>query len=205
MWQLDHLAVVCTDLAEGVAQVEQALGVAMQPGGQHARFGTHNALLGLEGGLYLEVIAPQPGSAAEGPRWFDLDRFSGPPRLGNWICRVPDLAAALAASPPEAGRSIDMERGDLRWKIAVPDDGGLPMQGGWPTLIEWAAGTRHPADRLARSGCALSALVVRHPMAGQLEASLSGLLRDDRLRFEPAARPGLRAEFLTPGGARSLQ
>ncbi|MEL6681592.1 MAG: VOC family protein, partial [Pseudomonadota bacterium] len=37
--KLDHLAVACTDLAAGTAWVEAQLGVAMQPGGQHVRFG----------------------------------------------------------------------------------------------------------------------------------------------------------------------
>ena len=76
MLQLDHLAVAARDLDEGRAVVEAALGVTLQRGGRHARFGTHNLLLGLEDGLYLEVIAIDPD--APGPdeaRWFDLDRF----------------------------------------------------------------------------------------------------------------------------------
>ena len=44
---LDHIAVAATDLGHGTKWVEQALGVPMQPGGQHAHFGTHNTLLGL--------------------------------------------------------------------------------------------------------------------------------------------------------------
>jgi len=33
------------------------LGVPFQPGGRHDVFGTHNALLGLADGLYIEAIA----------------------------------------------------------------------------------------------------------------------------------------------------
>lgn len=78
MLELDHLAVAAETLEDGREAVETALGVRLQPGGQHPHFGTHNMLLGLEDGLYLEVIsidpaAPKPGYA----RWFDLDRFEG--------------------------------------------------------------------------------------------------------------------------------
>ncbi len=83
---LDHIAVSGTTLPEAVAAVEEALGVRMQPGGEHAVFHTHNALLGLADGLYLEAIAINPDAPVpERPRWFDLDRFAGPARLTNWI------------------------------------------------------------------------------------------------------------------------
>ena len=60
MLTLDHIAVACTDLAEGTAWAEERLGVKMQTGGKHARYGTHNTLLGLADGLYFEVIAIDP-------------------------------------------------------------------------------------------------------------------------------------------------
>ncbi len=48
MLVLDHLAVACADLAEGTSWVEDQLGVALQSGGRHPRYGTHNNLLGIE-------------------------------------------------------------------------------------------------------------------------------------------------------------
>ena len=62
--RLDHLAVAGETLAEAVAHVEEALGVKMGPGGEHAHFGTHNQLIGLADGLYLEAIAANPVAAA---------------------------------------------------------------------------------------------------------------------------------------------
>ena len=59
-------------------------------------FGTHNLLLGLDDGLYLEVISIDPGAPQPAfPRWFDLDRFSGVPRISNWICRTDALGKLL--------------------------------------------------------------------------------------------------------------
>lgn len=202
MFALDHVAIGCRDLAEGRARAEAALGVPLQDGGVHARYGTRNALLALEAGLYLEVIAPDPGTPAP-ESWFGLRDFAGPPRLVNWICRAADLDAALAVFP-EAGPAEDMARGDLRWRIGVPPGGGLPRGGAMPTLISWAAGTRHPAARLEPRGVALTAWEVFHPEAADIEAALAGWLDDARVRFVTAPVPGFRAVFSTPDGSRVL-
>ncbi|MEL6648491.1 MAG: VOC family protein, partial [Pseudomonadota bacterium] len=45
MLELDHLAIAAETLEDGREAVEAALGVSLQPGGQHAHFGTHNLLL----------------------------------------------------------------------------------------------------------------------------------------------------------------
>ena len=203
MLRLDHLAVAARDLEEGRAAVEAALGVRLQPGGQHAHFGTHNLLLGLEDGLYLEVIAIDPEAPApEGARWFDLDRFDAAPRLQTWICRSDDLGSALVRYP-QAGAPVALARGDLRWRMAVPRDGRLPFDGVFPALMQWECDA-HPAERLTASGCGLARLVVRHPQAGRLADMLGPDLSDARVVFEIGA-PSLRAEISTPGGLRVLE
>ena len=123
----DHFAVSGETLDAAVAHVEENLGVKMGPGGQHAHFATHNRLIGLEDGLYLEAIAADPSTPDPAyPRWFDLDSFSGTPRITNWICRVDDLEETLSGLPKGAGTPVSLARGDLRWKMAVPADGKLP-------------------------------------------------------------------------------
>ncbi|MCK0096334.1 VOC family protein [Yoonia sp. F2084L] len=202
MLKLDHLAVACTNLAEGTAWVESQLGLQLHPGGQHARYGTHNTLLGLADGLYLEVIAKEPGAVPEaGHAWFGLDDFTGPPRLANWLCQTDDLAAALENAPAVVGTAQALTRGDLAWQITVPDDGGLPYQGAFPTLIEWPAGTRHPADRLPQSGVKLLTLKVSHPKADHIAQILD--LDDDRVSLT-AGSLGFVATFLTPSGIKTL-
>ena len=202
--ELDHIAVSGETLEEAAAAVEAALGVPMLPGGQHDVFITHNRLLGLEDGLYLEAIAADPSRPAPArPRWFDLDSFAGPARLTNWICRCDDLDALLAALPVDAGAPVALSRGDLRWRMAVPADGRLPFDNLFPPLIRWDCDL-HPATRLPSSGCRLTRLVVAHPEAAALRDMLAPHLSDGRVVFEPGA-VALSAEFDTPHGPRVLR
>lgn len=203
MLALDHLAVAARTLKEGRAFVEEALGITLQKGGQHPRYGTHNLLIGLEEGLYLEVISVDPqADIPPDPRWFRLDEFEDAPVLHNWICRTEDMAADLPQMPEGAGRPVALARGDLRWKMAVPEDGRLPYDEMCPALIQWQG--RHPAPALRQSGARLERLVVQHPLAAELRGQMAALLADPRVVFEAAEEPALRAAFEVNGETRWL-
>lgn len=203
MLEFDHLAVSGETLGAARAYVEDALGVPLQPGGEHAVFHTHNALLGLEDGLYLEAIAVNPAAPEPTrPRWFDLDRFSGTPRLTNWICRAQELSDLEAKTGLDFGKAVDLQRGDLRWQMVVPDDGILPYDNCAPAIIRWQTQI-HPATQLTQHGVKLRRLTIGHPQADALAAALSGMMSDGRIAFEtgPAA---LGADFDTPHGPAEL-
>jgi hypothetical protein len=199
MLTLDHIAVATERLQNGAADVERALGLPLQPGGRHESMGTHNRLLSL-GADYLEVIAIDPeGRAPDQPRWFDLDHFGGTTRTTTWICRCDDLEAALAAAPAGTGVPWALERGDLRWRMAVPRDGRLPFAGLFPALMQWE-GTEHPAPRLTDRGARLTGLRLTSPEAAALRAALAPLIDDPRIEIAdgPAAR--IEARIATPTG-----
>jgi len=199
MLKLDHLAVSCERLNEGAEWLADMFGAPFQAGGHHALFGTHNMLMGLEDGLYLEVIAIDPSAPKpERARWFDLDNFAGLPRLTNWICRTHNITEALTKLP-KAGDSVAIERGDLRWKMAVPPTGKLPFDNIHPALIEWE-GDLHPAAMLTSQPVRLHQLRVFHPDAAEIEQSVLPLLTDARVIYVRRAEPGLEAEFETPNG-----
>ncbi|MBY6067019.1 VOC family protein [Leisingera aquaemixtae] len=200
---LDHLAVAGATLEEAIAHTEDALGITLGPGGSHARYGTHNRLIGLEGGLYLEAIAVDPDAQPqEQPRWFNLDRFTGPARLSNWILRSEDLAAEMPLLPPHAQRHVAMQRGDLRWLMTVPADGLLPYDNLFPAALQWQA--EPPAAKLPQSRCRLTRLTLSHPEAAGLQAALNRIISDPRIQVEQGA-PAMMAEFGTPHGARVLR
>lgn len=161
--------------------------------------GTHNRLIGLDAGEYLEAIAVDPDAPApDGARWFDLDRRSGPPRLSNWILRVDDLEAAVAAHPG-AGRPVPFARDALRWRMAVPEDGALPFDGCFPALIQWDT----PPPDFADAGLRLAELRLTHPEAGRLRGVLAVLTDDPRITVAEGAA-GLSARIATPRGPRVL-
>ncbi|MFZ3581019.1 VOC family protein [Loktanella sp. DJP18] len=201
MLTLDHIAIACTDLDTAAKALSDRLGVPLQPGGRHDRYGTHNRLLGL-GDIYLELIALDPDAAPTGrPAWFGMDHFTGPARAANWICRTDDLRAAIAIAPVDPGTIVPLTRGDLHWRITVPDDGRLPLDGAMPTMIQWGDGVVLPATRLPDSGCRLLTWEVSHPQATLLREGLR--LTDPRVVFVTGAM-GLRATLQTPGGTVTL-
>ena len=145
MLKLDHLTIVAPSLERGAAHVRQQLGVEMQRGGKHPEMGTHNCLLRLGEGTFLEVIAPDP----EAPpptraRWFGLDDVDGIERawargdcLTAWVAQTRDLTGLLERHGRVLGRSIRVSRGDRCWHISIPDDGALPCGGSAPSAIDW--------------------------------------------------------------------
>jgi hypothetical protein len=200
----DHFAISATSLAEGVDVVEQALGVALAPGGVHPLMSTHNRLLGLAD-IYLEVIAIDPAAPTPPhPRWFDLNHFSGRPRPTNWIVACDNLDAALATLPEGVGVPVDLARGDLRWRMAVPADGLLPFGNAHPALIQWH-GSAHPRQRLPDVGVRLELLEIATPDADALTAALAGQFTDCRVKIIHGSETALRAQFATPHGTRVLE
>ena len=203
MIALDHLAVAGETLEAATAHVEETLGVPLEPGGAHVEMGTHNRLLSLGPGVYLEAIAVNPEARSpERPRWFDLDRFQGPPRLANWIARTDDLAGTLAEAPEGMGVPVALQRGRFSWTMAIPGTGRLPHDGAAPALIQWD-GAAHPADHLPDAGCRLVSFRICHPDAQAMCREFPALRQVAGVTIEPGAF-SLTAEIETPAGVRIL-
>jgi Glyoxalase-like domain len=203
---IDHLVITAPSLAAGTKMLHEALGIWPQPGGEHVRMGTHNALLRLGQALYLEVIAIDPAKAKPNyPRWFHLDELTAQsvPRLTTWVARCDDIHTSHAACGGIHGEIQAMSRGDLNWLITIADDGGMPFDGVAPTLIQWQSAT-HPASRLDDRGCTLVSLTCFHPDAPRLNDMLQALGIDAGIVVEHDQRPHLIAQINTPGGMRTI-
>jgi hypothetical protein len=177
---LDHVAIGCASLEQGVAYIRETLGVEVPPGGKHPRMGTHNCLMRVGEDVYFELIAIDPDAPPPGrPRWFALDepwqraRISERPRPIAWVARSSDIAADLLAHS-ELGRAEAMTRGDLAWRISLREDGALPFHGLLPVLIEWSDG-RSPAPRIPDLGVRLMRLRLRSRAASAVNIELARL------------------------------
>ena len=226
---LDHLVVLATSLASGVAWAEATLGVTPGPGGEHPLMGTHNRLLRLRtssdqataqpGAAYLEIIAINPAASpalvAPARRWFDMDDptlrervAQQGPQLVHWVARVPALAAAL-----QAWQQLGIDRGEaraasrptpgglLQWQISLRPDGQRLFDGCLPTLIEW--GPHHPTDTMADSGLTLQSLKLQHPQAAQLQSACDAIGLNEVVITGGPAR--LSAQLGTPRGPLTLR
>jgi len=205
---LDHLTVAALTLEQGVAHVRRSLGVVMPPGGSHSLMGTHNCLMQLGDGMFLEIIAPDPAVTPQRPRWFSLDdpqtraRLADSPQLISWVVRVPDLSKALDEVDEVVGEAVRVARGSLTWLISVPANGSMPFDGAFPTLIEWPVGS-HPASHMADLGCRLEHLAAEHPESARLTEALAPIFCDDRVTIS-SGMTRLRAIIKTPNGRREL-
>lgn len=207
---IDHLVVAAASLPVGIEWAENRLGVHAQRGGRHAAMGTHNALFGLGPQHYLEVIAIDPeGTTPSRPRWYDLDeprmraRLAESPELIHWAARTRNIADDARASPIDLGVVMPMHRGDLEWRLTVPDDGHLPGRGLVPTLIQWAD-RRTPADVLPDVGLRLIALAGEHPEPAPVRHALAALGLSDTLKVTYGRVPRLAAMLRTPRGTVTI-
>jgi Glyoxalase-like domain len=206
MIELDHLVIAARTLQEGHDFVLEKLGVQTQAGGKHARMGTHNRLLGLGPGAYLEVIAVDPDAEKPfQPRWFGLDdpklqsSLERGPRLIHWVARTDDLERDVNASLEPLGTIHTMERGDFKWRITIPNDGHLPGDGLVPTLIAWDV-PQHPSDALEDTGIRIVRLKGTHPEPERVQAALGALKLENTLEIRRGDEPRLEAHVKTPNG-----
>ena len=206
---IDHLVVTAPTLDAGARYVHAALDAKSEPGGEHARMGTHNRLLKLGESLYLEIIAINPAAPRPSrPRWFGLDRIAPdfPPRLATWVARSTDIDASLAAAGEILGEVEPMTRGTLSWRITIPADGVPPFDGVMPALIQWDT-EEHPASRLRPTHCRLARLEARHTHADRIRRALHMIGCNEPLRITetfPGELPSLTAVIETPAGRRLL-
>ncbi|MDR6213370.1 VOC family protein [Paracidovorax wautersii] len=129
---LDHVVIAVHDLDRTV-QDYRALGFTVYPGGQHPGRTSHNALVVLADGAYLELIAWRGPAPQE--RWWRTLQAAGE-GLVDFALQTPDAAADLAAAharglaslhgPVDGGRvRPDGER--LQWRTARHDTPDVPF------------------------------------------------------------------------------
>jgi hypothetical protein len=213
MNQLDHIVVAAATLQQGVDYLRRTLGVEVPKGGFHRTMGTHNHVMQLANDAYLEVIAIDPrASAPRQPRWFALDdklmraSLRKQPRLITWVMNTPDIKQLAAGAGFDIGTPTALSRDNLKWEIALTDDGRLLGGGMLPYCIQWHS-SPHPSAAMADLDCILHELTIYHNrplwLADRLDAMDAGhLVRVEALADNKA--PYLAAEIETPNGLITL-
>lgn len=133
---IDHVLVAVEDLAKA-SEAYGRLGFRVLPGGEHPAVGTHNALVPLADGSYLELIAVrQPEFARDFPFGrLVLETLDRPNRLAGFALDSSDLAGDLPAirgrgltivKAPPGGR-LRPDGRQVSWQTAHPEDAQLPF------------------------------------------------------------------------------
>lgn len=175
--RIDHIVLGVADLDRGIAEMQRRTGVRAVPGGSHPGRGTHNALMSLGPGIYLEIIAPDPAQNTP-PQGFDMLASLEKLTPIGWAVATDD-APALRSDLADTG----LKPGALRpGSRALP--GGSMLS--WvsfgladapelaPFFIAWGQGARHPSTT-SPGGCRLGSLSLASPDAARLTAIVDRL------------------------------
>jgi hypothetical protein len=180
---LDHIVWVCDDLERGTRRFESLTGVQPLFGGVHASGLTQNALVGLGGRRYFEILAPATGASDNDDDWTRSARAAREPHVLTYCLRSPlaltDLArAATAQGWQHAGvQSNGRSRPDgvrLRWQWFAPIV--EPFGPAFPFFIDWLD-SPHPSESALPQepgrGVTLARFRVGHPQAAALAQALA--------------------------------
>jgi hypothetical protein len=200
--QIDHVILGIDDLDRGVQAFEAATGVKPVYGGKHPG-GTHNALVSLGEGIYLEILAVQEGVTVEG-NYAGLKALKTLTPIG-WAVSSKDStqlrnslsAAGIAVSEPEAGSRITPSGSSLSWHSLALKESSAEK----PFFIVWSEHTAHPSTT-SPSGCKLQQWSIASPHAKDLAQLRQAL--DLRVDVAEAKAPSMRLSLACPKGAVSF-
>ncbi len=204
MAQVDHLVWAAPDLDRAIDELAVRTGRRPRTGGAHPGNGTRNAILGLGGRSYLEVLAPDPAQATTATASASLAKLPGPVLHTFAVAtdRLDRVAVKLEqAGLPHAGvipMSRQLPTGRLvRWRLLIPTGHAYgPLV---PFFIDWGD-SPHPADDV-QDDCRLSHLALTHPEAWSLRPLLEKLGVEVDVQAGPAS---ITAQLETPAGAVRL-
>ena len=104
----------------------------------------------------------------------------------------------IEASPVDLGEVVLFTRGDRSWRLTVPKDGSLHMDGLLPAFIEWLPGP-HPSTGQQGLGVRLDKVRLSHPAPNNLRDILKAL-QIEHLAEVIAGDPALSFALGTPKG-----
>ncbi len=137
----DHFIILVGDLKRGMENFRE-LGFEVQPGGEHPAFGSHNAIIALADGAYLELVAFTNPALAAKTFWGDLVRkLENHEGFGSYVLSSDDLTndvqafrqRGLEVADPQPGTRTRPDGQSVAWHTAVV---GGTISGFLPFLIQ---------------------------------------------------------------------
>jgi len=166
---VDHIVYVVPDLEEGMNLIEEKFGIRPVYGGQHKNQGTHNALLNLHRGAYLEILAvDKSNTSVKPPRWMGVDLIQEP-MVTRWAVRSDNIKADIQlfnklgfpTGKLIAGSRKKSDGTTLSWEMTSPSF--EPKVDLVPFIVDWKDSV-HPTASLPEA-CVLADFSASHPQA----------------------------------------
>jgi hypothetical protein len=197
--QIDHVMLGIDDLDRGVQAFEAATGVKPVYGGKHPG-GTHNALVSLGDGIYLEILAVQQGVTVQ-EDYAHLKQIKTLTPIG-WAVSSKDSAqlrnrlsaAGIAMSEPVDGSRTTPQGSRLSWQSFLLKESSSEV----PFFIMWSEQTAHPSTT-SPSGCKLQQWRIASPRVKDLEQLRQAL--DLRVAVAEAKVASMRLSLACSNGA----
>ncbi len=202
----DHLILGVPDLQRSIEKFSERLGVVPMLGGRHESMGTHNAILPVRGGSYVELIAPDPTrpNPPLGIPW-GLDTLEEA-RLITWAVATRDIDATVGdtlSAGFDPGKIIEVARDTpegqrLSWRLTISRES--PADGLVPFLIDWG-NSPHPSGT-GEPLCSIEGFAAEHPDPESVRAMLRALGVSLDVARGQSAR--LQATVVGPDGSIEL-
>ena len=179
--KIDHIILGIGDLERGVEEFSRLTGVRPAFGGVHPGRGTHNALASLGGGIYIEIVAPNPAEPAPAGAGDPMAGLAGMTSLRpiGWALSSMDLAALKKQAAAAGVTTTQVSPGARR----LPDGSTLewmtagvtqPAHDWAPFFIQWTNPALQPAGT-APAGCTLTSVTLADPSPEALTTLFSAV------------------------------
>ena len=204
MRQIDHIVYTVFDLDSAITDFEKKLGVKPIFGGYHKTFGTKNALINLDNGIYLELLAAdKTNTDVQPPRWMGVDLLTKN-QITRWALKSNDLikdSVTLKKYNPEMGSTRGGTRNTasaslLQWELIMPL--ASPEVEILPFMVDWSNSETHPHNELPNMNCKLVELYATHPDPDLFYETFQALGMD--FRIAPSNEISLKLRLNCPKG-----
>jgi len=187
---------------------EDLTGICPVFGGYHKTEGTKNALVNLNNGAYLELIAIDNNNMQiQGPRWMGVDILTKN-QITRWALQSKNLDAEsniLKTYDPKmgsitGGSRLTADNSLLQWELIKPLS--QPEVEIVPFFLDWSSSKIHPSDTIPKNDCEFIGLFATHPKPSAFSKLFKQLQVDLEIRKSEDIQ--LKMTIQTPKGIIEL-
>lgn len=203
--RIDHIILAIKDLDQGMQQFEEITGLKPVYGGEHPNSDTQNAIIALEDGMYIEILAPKTGLDSLPAFFQGMDALTpiGFALNTNNMALLHQKLKALQLSTDgiQDGSRTTPNGSQLSWQILMINEPAITMN---PFFIDWSPNSEHPS-KSENISCELNALHLKSPFSTTIKQILKECSTDISLfKIEEGAETILSLSLSSPKGASSF-